>query len=91
MPYWVLAMSGHPISCANVQHPTKSEKATDEYAMQMRQYDTHIKERLDAIDKDTDLTEVPYWNQLSIDEFDPDCDEEFHEVINDEGVPEADS
>ena len=74
-----------------MQRLTKSDKATDEYTMQMRHYCKHIREHLGAIDKDTDLTEVTDWNQLSINEFDPDFDEEFHKIINYEGITQADS
>ena len=55
--YWVLTVSDDPISCSDLKHLTKAEKATDKYATQIGQYDTHIKERLDAIGKTTDLTE----------------------------------
>ena len=36
------------------------------------------------------MDEIPDWNRLSLNELDPDFDEEFRKVINDNDVPEAD-
>ena len=90
MSYWILTVSGRPISCVNVQRLTEAEQATDEYRKQIEQFDTLLGDRLDAKDKDLEVNEIPDWNRLSTDEHDPQFNDEFNKVINDDSVPEAD-
>ena len=56
----------------------------------MEVFDKHLNYQITTRDKDNDITNVPYWNQLSIDEHDYNFDEEFKKVISDDGVPEFD-
>ena len=90
MSYWVLPISGKPISTTNVQRMTESEKGMEKYKTLMSSYGKKIEKRLDVKDKDIDLTQVPHWNRLSYNEDDPDFMEEFTKVINEEGVPVED-
>ena len=55
----------------------------------MELFDKHLTDYITARDKENDITDVPYWNRLSIDESDPKFDEELKKLINDYGVPEA--
>ena len=57
------------------------------FLLRISSYDAKIEQRLDAKDKDIDLTQIPHWNHLSYNEDDPSFMEEFGNVIDDEGVP----
>ena len=54
MSYLVLPVLGHVISCVTVQKLTNTERNTDEWSQQMREYNIVIERRLDA--KDADLS-----------------------------------
>jgi hypothetical protein len=90
MSYWVLPMSAIPISCVNVQRMTEEEQRKDEYKEAISEYNEGLKRRLEAKDIDANVTDVPDWNRLSMDESDPDFNEEFNKVISDDAIPEAD-
>ena len=64
-------------------------KKTNDYKKKMECFDRHLTNHIIARDKENDITDVLYWNQLSIDENDPKFDEYFKKVISDNGVPEA--
>ena len=49
-----------------------------------------LNKRLDHKDVDINISSVPYWNILFIDELDPEFDNEYHKVISDGDVPHAD-
>ena len=71
--YWVLTVSEHVISCVTVQQLPKSERNTDQWSQQMREYNIVIEQILDV--KDTylskDLVMVELWNKLTIEDDDP--------------------
>ena len=90
MSYWVLTVSGRPISCVNVQRLTEAEQSTNEYESQMKDYDEMLAKNIDAKNTTLSMDEVPDWNRLSLNELDPDFDEEFRKVISDDDVPDAD-
>ena len=46
MSYWILPISGIPISCVTVQRLTNLEQQTDEWKGRMNNYDIKIQERL---------------------------------------------
>ena len=46
MSYWILPISGIPISCVTVQRLTNLEQQTDVWKERMREYDSKIKNRL---------------------------------------------
>ena len=91
MSYWILPVSGRPISCVTVQRLTNSEMETDEWKSRMSFYNQQIAEKFNA--KDTSLTsiihDVPDWNRLSVDEGDPEFDADFNRVISDGSVPDV--
>ena len=89
MYYWILTVSGRPISCMHFQRLTEGEQATDEYIGQMKQSDTLLNKRLDHKDFDINIASVPYCNQLFIEKLDTEFDNEFHKVTSDD-VPHAD-
>ena len=89
MSYWILTVSGRPISCVNVQRLTEAEQNTDEYEEQMKSYDESLSKNIDARNTSLSMDEVPDWNRLSLNELDPDFDEEFKKVISDDDVPNA--
>ena len=92
MSYWIITVSGSIISCVTVQRLTNAEKETDEYKTKMREFDEHLDKRLDIIDAESGhkLDQNPDWNRLSLDEFDPEFDNDYNKVINDSDIPEAD-
>ena len=90
MSYWILTVSGRPISCVNVQRLTEAEQGNDEWESQMRDYDQLLSSNIDAKNTSLSMDDVPDWNRSSLNELDPDFDEEFNKVINDNGIPEAD-
>jgi hypothetical protein len=93
MSYWILTVSGRVISCVTVQRMTNAELNMDDTKAQLASFDKHIKDKFDAKDVDlsAEVSEVPEWNRLSIDENDPEFTEAFTETISDDSVPEADT
>ena len=94
MSYWILAISGHVISCTNVQRLTNNERQTDEWKQQMQRYDNVINERLKIQDNNKnqkEYTESNQWNRLALDDDDPEFVAEFNRVIDDESIPDADN
>ena len=71
MSYWILLISGRPISCMNFQRLMEEEQATDEYSGHMEDSNTLFNERLDDNYVNINIALVPDWNILSIDKFDP--------------------
>ena len=57
------------------KHLTESEKQTNEYKENMEVLDKHLTDRITARDKEQDITDVPDWIILSIDEYYPKFDE----------------
>ena len=90
LSYWILTVSGRPISCMNVQRLTEEEQETDEYSGQMEHSNTLLNERLDAKDVDIHIASVPDWNWLSIEDLDPEFGDELHKVISDNDLPHDD-
>ena len=91
MSFWVLPISGIPISCVTVQPLTKAEMQLDEYKSQMKLFDEKIVERLSIKNDQIHFApEMPDWNRLSLDEDDPEFVEDFLKVIDDENIPHAD-
>ena len=74
----------------NIQRVTEEEKATNEYSGHMEQSNTLLNERLEAKYVYINIASVSDWNQLSIDEINPEFDNEFHKVISDDDAPHAD-
>ena len=93
MSYWILPISGRPISCVTVQRLTNSEMQTDEWQGRMSFYNEQIAEKLNAKDSSLigSLQDVPDWNRLSVDEGDPHFDADFNKIISDDSIPEADN
>ena len=90
MSYWILPVSGKPISTTNVQRMTDEEIIMDEYVVQMASYDSKIEQRLIIKDQEINLDEVLQWNRLSHDKADPLFKEEFSKIIKKDLIPEAD-
>ena len=93
MSYWVLTISGKVISCVTVQQITTAEMNTEEYMAQMKRYDDEIQKCLNVqgIDLSQKASQIPDWNRLSLDEDDPNFQDEFQRVINDDSIPDADN
>ena len=56
----------------------------------MEQSNTLLNEQLDNKDVNINISSVPDWSQLSIDDLDPEFDDKFHKFISDDDVPHAD-
>ena len=56
----------------------------------MEQFNTLLNEVLDTKNADINIVSVSDWNQLSIDELNPEFENELHKVISDDDVPHPD-
>ena len=89
MSFWILPVSGVPISCVTVQALTTVEQNTKEWQDRMIDYDSRIKESLQL----KNLPLLPYNKrskgdtQLSL-EQDKELLEEYSKVIDSEDIPE---
>ena len=91
MSYWILPISGIPISCVTVQRLTGSEINTDDMKRRMNKFDDTIYAKFEVKDQDLPIpNDMPNWNRLSLDEDDPEFGDLFIQTIDDEGVPHAD-
>ena len=66
---------------------------TEEYQIQMKRFDEEVQEcdSVQGIDLSRKIIQVPEWNRLSLDEYDPEFVDEFQRVIDDESIPEAEN
>ena len=55
----------------------------------MEVFDKNLTDQITSRDNKNDITDVTYWNRLSIDEHDPKFDEEFKKVISYDGISDA--
>ena len=91
MSYWILPISGVPISCITIQWLAPSEMLTEANIKRMNEFDDRMGDRFVVKDKDMSYSfDIPDWNRLSLNEDDPEFVEIFQEVIDDIGVPYAD-
>ena len=74
MSYWVLPISGIPISCVTVQRITNTESTKEEIILMSSKYDNAIEERMRAknVDNGKEMGEQPAWNRLSLEDEDND-------------------
>ncbi len=92
MSYWILPVSGKPISCVTVQPLTPSEKSTNEYIVVMNKFDESIAKRLVIQNsKVTFNSNTPEWNRLSLDEYDESFIKHFENKIDNDTIPHADT
>ena len=91
MSYWILTIGAKVISCTTVQRLTQLEKNTDEWSNKMRQYDEKMQQRIENVQGTSiNVSEIPQWNRLSMDEYDTEFIEEFESKVSDDSIPEAD-
>ena len=91
MSFWILTENAKVISCTTVQHLTMLEQQMDDWKKRMKNYEDKIEEKLNIIeDPILDLSDVPRYNHLSLEEADEDFRNEFQKVINDSELPETD-
>ena len=82
MSYWVLTKYGKVISCTTVQKLTKLEQQTNDWQKRMSQYDNDINERIEKVNNIIlNVNDVPRWNRLATDEYDPDFIQEYYKKI----------
>ena len=76
MSYWIMPVSGIPVSCTTVQRLTTLEKQTDEWKQRMSEYDEKLGKRLKVVDEDisSKIVEIDQWNKLSITDIDQEFD-----------------
>jgi hypothetical protein len=92
MSYWILPISGIPISCTTVQRITELEKTTDDVKERMQEFNKGIQEKMEA---PSARIEKAHWEHhssqvIDLEGEDPEFIEEFRRVISDESIPEAD-
>ncbi len=72
MSYWILTIKGRVISCTTAQQLTELEQRTPEWQSRMELYEKEIKDKVTMIkDAELNISDVPEWNCLTMDEFDP--------------------
>ena len=62
----------------------------NEYKETTEVFDKNLNDRITMRDQQKDITNVPYWNRLSVDENNTNFDEDFNKLISGDDVPEAD-
>ena len=72
MSYWILPMSGIPISCVNVQRLTEEEQGKEEYLEAMKAHAEGLNKRMEARGMELNLYQIPQWNRLSYNKNDHD-------------------
>lgn len=91
MSYWILTENAKPISCTTVQSLTMLEQQTDEWKKRMQLYEDKVEKLLETMDDPSqDLSDVPRYNHLALEEADEDFRKEFQKVINDKELPDVD-
>jgi hypothetical protein len=90
MSYWILPVSGIPISRTTVQRMTELEKSTDVNKARIVKFDEEIAERFkeERLAKNGDKPDPEDWAALI--ESDPDFAEEFARTFDNPDVKEAD-
>jgi hypothetical protein len=95
MSYWILPISGIPVSATTVQRVTYLEQQTDEWRERMRVYEEKITQRVEAqsneIAKVRDRHPLESLIDLDLDGEDPSFVEDFRRVINNEALKDVDS
>ena len=92
MSYWLLPISGIPISATTVQRMTNDEKATEEMQRRMAQYEEHLQSTFDAQSADLTRTLRDVHSSYIIDpeNEDPGFYDDFTRVIDDAQLKHAD-
>eukprot|EP00978_Attheya_sp_CCMP212_P026550 scaffold87549_cov65-Attheya_sp.AAC.4 len=92
MSYWILPLSGIPVSVVTVQRLTNSEQRTDEWKKQMQVFDNNLEAKWNAVSADisNSLNNVHPSKVVEIEDEDEDFIEEYKQVINDTTLPEVD-
>eukprot|EP00978_Attheya_sp_CCMP212_P008877 scaffold20848_cov68-Attheya_sp.AAC.1 len=92
MSYWILPLSGIPVSVVTVQRLTNSEKQTDEWKKRMQVFDDNLEAKWNAFSADisNSLNSVHPSKVVEIEDEDKDFIEEYKRVINDTTLPEVD-
>lgn len=93
MSYWVLPQSGIPISCDTVQRVTNAEKGTDVWKDRMRNFTAQLTAKFNATSAVIPLQDIKAERDriIDINHEDDTFLTEFHRVIQDEGLPHADT
>eukprot|EP00978_Attheya_sp_CCMP212_P026107 scaffold85161_cov59-Attheya_sp.AAC.2 len=92
MSYWILPLSGIPISVVTVQRFTNSEQQTDEWRKRMQVFDDNLESKWTAVSADisNSLTNVHPSKVVGTEDKDEDFIEEYNRVINDATLPAVD-
>eukprot|EP00978_Attheya_sp_CCMP212_P010960 scaffold26701_cov32-Attheya_sp.AAC.2 len=92
MSYWILPLSGIPISVVTVQHLTNSEQRTDEWKKRMQLFNDNLDSKWTAVSADISksLNNVHPSKVVGMEDEDEDFIEEYNRVINDATLPEVD-
>ena len=91
MSYWILTIKGRVISCTTVQKLTALEQKTIEWKDRMEIYEKEIHDKVTKTrETELNVSDVPQWNRLALDEYDNEFTTEFQNTVSDEFIPEAD-
>eukprot|EP00978_Attheya_sp_CCMP212_P027874 scaffold94585_cov61-Attheya_sp.AAC.1 len=90
MSYWILPLSGIPISVVMVQRLTNSEQRTDEWKKRMQVFDDRLDSKWTAVSADisNSLNNVHPSKVVGMEDENEDFIEEYNRVINDTTLPE---
>lgn len=91
MTYWILPVSGIPISCDSVQRVTNAEQHTDDVKNQMDVYTNAISRRLGADFAPVQVdNEVPEERIFDFNNEELEFIQDFNRIIDDPDLPHAD-
>ena len=91
MSYWILPVSGIPISCVTVQRLTNLEQQTTVWKKRMEEYDEKIAERLKIKNSSVpQFQKIDFTNQRLSLKSDPEFLEEYSKVVDSEDVKDQD-
>ena len=93
MSYWILPISGIPISCSTVQRLTNLERQTDENKSRMAKYEAQLQKRWDVPSADVSAqlynAEVKQEYILSLEDEDKEFIKEFKRVIDNKDIKDV--
>ena len=92
MPFWVLPISGIPVSATTLQRLTRTEQQTDKWQAIMTEYDATIDSKLDAQSAEISKVREQHITGtiLDLENNDPEFIRNFNRVIKNNHVLEAD-
>ena len=92
MSYWILPISGIPISCTTVQQLTNLERETEENRSRMNEFQQALERKWTTKSSNLSryISDVPEGKLISLEHKDEEFVSEYKRVIDSKLIPEAD-